>query len=170
MNDQALPTYFEFDQADLEANRNGILSEKEKQKLGRQRKYDQQYGLKVGYLLLAVALILLLIYIIFFMAFGGGGIGLGFVLLVCAAIGYLELHHAYTAKIDTSKDLIKRVEGPIRITGEQGRHAMAYTLYIGKKEFEVDEELTGYVNQGDIYAIYFDGSKILSTEWLSKGK
>ena len=45
MNDQALPTYFEFDQADLEANRNGILSEKEKQKLGRQRKYDQQYGL-----------------------------------------------------------------------------------------------------------------------------
>jgi len=36
---------------------------------------------------------------------------------------------------------------------------MAYTLYIGKKEFEVDEELTGYVNQGDIYAIYFDGSK-----------
>jgi len=72
-----------------------------------------------------------------FQGFWRGGIGLGFVLLVCAAIGYLELHHAYTAKIDTSKDLIKRVEGPSVLRVSKAGTLWHIRCTLGKKNLKL---------------------------------
>ena len=58
MDDQALRNYFEFDQADLDANRNGKLSEKQEQKLAELEKGRSPFAIGLIVVLFGIAAIL----------------------------------------------------------------------------------------------------------------
>src|ERR1700690_371552 len=56
MSDQQLMDYFKFDQADLQANRAGQLTDKQKKYLVTESKYDKGFNLVGGIILVLVAL------------------------------------------------------------------------------------------------------------------
>jgi len=64
MDDQALRDYFQFDEYDLTANRNGEYSEKQKQRLAKQDKGRFNTELIIG--LVALAIFLILLGVLFF--------------------------------------------------------------------------------------------------------
>ncbi len=80
---------------------------------------------------------------------------------------------------DRSKVLLKKAVGPVNLVGVEkhtgGEHPTTYVdheLHIGPVAFDVEEEVAGFMMQGDVYAIYYvtqmDGSgrQVLSAEKL----
>ncbi len=67
MEDQALKNYFHFDEGDLQANRNGQLSDRQRQMMLAGQKSDRRWslvgGLGCGVGLLAIASIFPLVFI-----------------------------------------------------------------------------------------------------------
>jgi riboflavin synthase alpha subunit len=59
--------------------------------------------------------------------------------------------------------------------GELPHKYVEYEMHTHSKAFEADEEMGGYMMQGDIYTIYYienldsTGDEILSLEWVAKG-
>ena len=171
MDDQALRDYFDFDDTDLAANRNGEYSKKQKQKLVKQNKDNIKASLKTGAPLLAIAVILLLVTIIFSHALGLGGVIATIVLmLLCGGFAYLFLLSAYKdRKADISKEItkVKKVEGPVRIS--EAVHGRGAFLHVRGKNWEIDDKGADTIHQGDIYAVYCNGDgELLSLEWISK--
>ena len=195
MDDQALQDYFKFDAADLDANRNGKLSEKQQQKLVQEKTSSKKWGTWGGFIgglfFLGIASIFPIVFIPMAVASWqqhdiGGTIGnlIGPIIwvLVWGAIGVFLVVSGFRRafKPPESKVLLKKVAGPINIVAveESGSHGSTYIdheLHIGKEEFDVDEDLAGLMMQGDVYAIYYtedlDGTdqEILSVEKLPKG-
>ena len=172
MNDQALRDYFDFDDTDLAANRNGEYSEKQKQKLVRENKENIKASLKTGVPLLVLAIILLLVTIIFFKALGLGGVIATIVLmLLCGGFAYLFLLGAYRdRKADISKKItkVKKKEGPVRIS--EAMHGRGAFLHVRGENWEIDDKSADTIHQGDIYAVYCNGDgELMSLEWISKG-
>jgi len=114
MDDQALRDYFEFDDNDLAANRNGEMSEKQKQKLLKEYQGNTKAGLKYAVPLLVIAIILLLVTIIFFKGLGLGGVITTLVLmLICggiASLGLLSSNNTRKAGISKVNAKVKKVE------------------------------------------------------------
>jgi hypothetical protein len=99
-----------------------------------------------------------------------GGIGIG------AAVFGLK-----SGTEDRSKVVLKKVAGPINLVGVEkrsgGEHPHTYIdheLHIGQEEFDVDEDVAGFMMQGDPYAFYFienldgTGKNVMSAEQLAK--
>ena len=167
MDDQALKDYFEFDENDLAANRNGEFSARQKQKISSEYKDISNDGLKLGLPTAALAVILLLVNIIFFRKLGSDAFATVVFMLVSAGLGYLGLRSAYkTRKVDFSKFMVRQVAGPVRI--EPGQYGN-YFIHIGEEQFDVDDKVTGSMNQGDAYIFYLDSrdNEVLSVERLS---
>lgn len=193
MEDQALRDYFKFDEADLAANRNGSLTEKQKIRLVKERKSSKRYCLGVGIgwglICIAIASIFPITYIPMGLAsLQKHNIGAATGSFIAAAVWALVWVGVGLALIvmgiksgteDRSKVLLKKATGPINLvaierTGEHGFSSTDHELHMGKLEFDVDEAVAGFMMQGDLYAIYYvedtDGSEqeIMSLEHLSK--
>lgn len=164
--------YFKFDEVDLEANRKGEYSEKQKRKLVKENKDSSDASLKIGLPLLAIAILLLLATIIYFKSLGLGGVITTIVLLlICGGFAYLFLFSAYNdRKVDNSKKItkVRKVEGPVRIS--EAVHGRGAFLHVKGENWEIDDEVADTIHQGDIFAVYsnVDG-ELLSLEWISKG-
>jgi hypothetical protein len=182
MSDPQLMSYFKFDEADLQANRNGQFTDKQKARIVKEDKRNKTWSVIGGGFLILIGLLGLV------MAIAAGisdpdwgfriGFGLGFGCiwpLVWGGIGYLLLRRAF-AKFQVQ---LERAEGPVNIVeavrtyGSNHSHYFVHELHIGGKSFDVEANLADIMMQGDTYAVYFtEGSEndILSAELISKAK
>ena len=192
MDDQALRDFFKFDDADLAANRNGSLTEKQKQKLIQANKSDKKFGigcgLGAGVLFLGVASIFPFVFIPMGLSSlaehdpgsaTGSFIAAAVWAVIWGGIGLVALYLGFkSGTADKSKVLLKKAAGPINLvgierTGEHGHTYIDHELHIGKEEFDVDEDIAGLMMQGDPYAFYYvenmdgSGKNILSVERIS---
>jgi hypothetical protein len=166
MDNQALQEYFDFDENDLAANRNGEFSAKQKQKISSEYKENADDGLRLGVPTAALAFILLIVNIIFFKKLGSDAITTVIFMLICAGLGFYGLRNSYnTRKIDFSKFPVEKVTGPVRT--EYGNSANSF-IHIGEQQFEIDQQLASSLKDGDIYTFYInsrDGG-VLSVEGM----
>jgi hypothetical protein len=190
MQDQKLMDYFKFDDADLQANRNGQLTEKQKGRLINEDKGYRTLRILGGGCLILIALIGLGGAIATGIATSDWGFRIGFGLgfgciwpVIWGGMGYFVLRGAF-AKFQVQ---LKKAMGAVNIikaektstdtdmaTGmSHTSHYFVYELHIGGKSFDVESNLADIMMQGDTYAVYFtEGSEndILSAELISKAK
>lgn len=180
MDQKGLKEYFLFNEIDLEANRLGRLSDKQKKKL-----LDWQYtyrnsNLKVG--AFCVGLSLLVTFLGFVLPsiqageiiYDGLPVSIGF-LLIMGGIGTFFLYKGFMIKVHSPNARVVKVEGPVNIlvvqqTTTKGRYYVKNELHVGGKGFQVNAGLADVMMQGEIYAIYYENvdNTILSAEWISK--
>ncbi|HVM71678.1 MAG TPA: hypothetical protein VMT91_07955 [Anaerolineales bacterium] len=174
MDEQALRNYYEFDESDLEANRNGRLSDSQRRKLLALDKGTNPILIGLVVIFFAVASIFPLVYrqvnpatVIWVLIWGG----LGCYVLYCIL---------FPSSTSIAKITVKKAEGPIRFvaveSGSSGNE-LEYELRIGKVKLDrEDHELTDIMKAGDVFAVYYydrkdgTGNHILSAQWLSAGK
>jgi len=175
VDDQKLMDYFKFDEADLQANRNGQFSTKQAAALSEDGKEDKKYALIGGITGLVVVV------------FGIGAIVAGLLfpkLLIGAFIGPFVVFFfgilavkGFRGAFTKFQIKLQKAEGLVNIVKERrmvdDRHYYVYEMHIGDETFEVDSDLASIMLQGDVYAVYsVEGSEdeILSAELISKAK
>ncbi|MCC6260338.1 MAG: hypothetical protein IT311_05690 [Anaerolineales bacterium] len=193
MSDSEVRKFFIFDETDLNANRSGKLSAKQKSKLESDEKGADQIFVGAGIFFIIVALV-----IIYFVAgdsilklFSGESLSSSETLSLVLGGGLPTLFFGFFAygafKMGISKldNTVLSVQGKINFvkvekrvptsTSEVSnyRTVQQYELRVGKIAFEnVNEELLSIMEEGDTYAFYYTKQvkKILSCEFISKGK
>ncbi len=186
MDDQKLNDFFKIDESDLQANRSGNLSEKQKNEIVKRRNDWKKTGINYSSVVILIGLgIIVIDAMISYLHGTFPHLVLGAVITggVLALLGALWLYLTLTGesgKADLSKDTVKKAEGPANIIkAERTRsnngtieHYFAYELHIGEKEFDVDGSLTNIMMQQDEYAVYYDdrNGRILSMEFFTKAK
>jgi hypothetical protein len=189
LTDQQLMSYFKFDQADLQANRNGQFTEKQKSRLVKEDRRDRTWSVIGGGFLLLIGLVGLVIAIVAGIAdpdWGfrrGFGLGFGCIWpLVWGGIGVGIMSRGFS-KFQVK---LQRATGPVNIIKAERTstskdsdgfshtsHYFVYELHIGGKSFDVQASLADIMMQGDIYAVYYtEGSEndILSVELISTAR
>jgi hypothetical protein len=176
MTNEELMKYFDFDDADLDLNRNGSLSPKQSARISKSDNSLRKYFWLIGLALAAVALGLILWAVLKFQAWS-------FVILIWAilagVIAYALLRAAI--RIKSTAYRLKKVEGPVELERSVGIDDpdAGYQLHIGENEFSIGRKLGRSMKAGDVYAVYYyweagkaetdnitDGN-ILSMEWVS---
>ncbi len=176
MADQELMDFFKFDDMDLQANRNGNFSEKQKQQIA-SKGSSQQASRRISgfiFMFLAAVSLVVTIWIIFsnqdiFTKLGWiipGGI---IVPLVCGGIGFLALR-----KPSPKRSLkLHKAQGVAKfsrhVNNRTGVTVIGYwILHIGTTLFYVSEDSPKFVEAGKNYITYYysqDGSShIVSAE------
>ncbi|MBI5653610.1 MAG: hypothetical protein HZC40_24655 [Chloroflexi bacterium] len=179
MNDQSLMTCFDFDQAELEINRQRRLSQKQKARLEKQEHRAKGCNVFLGIILFGVALIGIILAIV-------GGIGFSQIGLVPAIVwgivwggiwpliwgglGLMMVKRAF-AKMSVQ---VKHVQGPINIVKAIREHYdsdsnttseyAVYELRVGGRTFEVESETADLMMQGDVYAVHYADINIEESE------
>lgn len=176
MNDEQLKKYFEFDEGDLNANRNGYLTPKQQTRLAKEAKSQEGCSLFLGILLLFVAVvpILILYFSGAFAFFGLAGLAWLIWPIVWGAVAFFLIRGAFSKP----NLAVQKAEGPINIVKTESYSTQTHTtshhyeLHVGGQEFEVDSVLADYMMQGDVYAIYYteNPEEIISVEQLAKAK
>jgi len=182
---QALQVYFEFDQADLSANRLGEFSDRQKKAIKSDRASGDRAWVLVGVISMVVGLILLSFIFAPFLSNGGADwvdvlMNLPVILLGFSSlgVGVYSFFSWLRDKANPETHRVCKVEGPVNLV-QAGyvayryprRRVPVYELHVARKEFEVHPDLPKAMNQGDVYWVYYDsaGDAILSVEWVSKG-
>jgi len=192
MEDQKLQDYFNFDEDDLQANRNGNFSEKQKKELSSNVSDSIQRRRRAGVIFLALGILLWLLLAGLYIFKGTGYLVQNTVLLICPGPGGLMLLLAAIFILRSTNSVkenyqLKKVEGPINIikaehnrTGGSSHatseHYFVYELHIGGVTFDVQPDLPNIMLQGDVYAAYYTepnddfGGRVWSAELVSKAK
>ena len=168
MSDQALKDYFLFDDADLEANRKGQLTDKQKKYLSEDLRYTKMIGFGCsGVFFLGAVVVLIFSLTGFFNSSQSMSAALQSLMptLALAAIlgvlGIVMIVWTLSRSGAKSSLVLKRVVGPINIVAMERRHDLehpTYTvheLHIGDLSFEVKQEVGNFMKQGDSYAVYY---------------
>lgn len=171
MISQELMKYFNFDEADLAANKMGQLTEKQKLKLSSDDKSGRVVGIIGGLFFLGIAAIF---PIAFFgkCLFGGncktdatpdawiiGGVLIVVNLIwvgIWGGIGVILIKSLFSK----SEYKLKQAQGPINIVKELSsdshhHEVVEYELHVGGQVFDVDSDLADFMMQGDVYAFYY---------------
>jgi hypothetical protein len=182
MSDEILEQYLKFDEYDLQANRLGQLSGKQKARLAQKDKSTKTWFLIGGIFLLGIAALGLIITLVAVILFKdiilkvGVGLGVGCTWpLIWGGIGVLLLLRAFRKY----KVVLRSAKGPINIIKVEkiahsrhgSRHYFVYEMHIGGVKLIVKPDLADIMMQGDVYTIYYaEGSEneILSAELISK--
>lgn len=168
MSDQQLMNHLGFDESELQANRNGRISEKQKARLQIKETGSKTGALILGLVCLVSALIGLGVGTL--AAIKGEEIVFKFVFsfvfgciwpLIWGAVGVFSLRRAF-AKMEVK---VQKAEGPInivRVTRRSYNSGMktfsdysAYELRVGERTIDVRSELSNIMMQGDVYAVYY---------------
>jgi hypothetical protein len=173
VDDKALQEYFFFDGADLNANRNGRLSDKQLKKLKEDDKGASKFVVIAMLVLFGIASIFPIIYkqitleVILWVVVWGG---LGSYCLYCLL---------FPAATPVSKIVLKKAEGPIKFVAmdASNNNEIEYNLRIGKVKLQVvSNDCTELMKNGDVYAVYYydlkdgTGNQVTSLERLADGK
>ncbi len=181
MEDPNLMKYFQFDDADLYANRNGTLTEKQRTRLTAELKSKRTKQTILAYFMFFLALVGVVAAVsVWFLPDSDWGLRIGFAigfglvwpaayifmgLVFLPPASYMDLELA-TA---TGRVNIVRVE-----SHDPETHATSsrYDLYIGSNRFTASGEVGGIMIQGDEYTVYYlkNSNKIVSAEFVSRGK
>jgi hypothetical protein len=194
MTDIQLRRFFDFDEADLAANRMGALSQKQKKRIQETEKDTSKTFRTIGF-----GLILLNLCIIagFVLNVTGEGfslttatrddiIGMAAMMVVpTVIIGFFVwvMFWLAASKLDHS---LQKAEGEVNFVKVEKRESyktasgstsqrtvQQYELRVGRVKFEdVNEELLNIIKEGDFYTFYYtrDAKEILSCEYITKGK
>jgi hypothetical protein len=184
MDWQTLQNYFEFDEADLAANRLGIFSDKQKRDLKVAKKDSKRSSILVGLVCIGIGLAVLFLLVGLPILQGsrldwvdvGNMLSSILIPLVFLGIGTYSLYGGLKANAAILEHSVGSVQGPVNIV-EVGRatyhspyrRRTMYELRVGTKEFNAYHELPKVMTQGHVYAVYFDTAddEILSVEWIS---
>ncbi|MBI2332084.1 MAG: hypothetical protein HYU84_08000 [Chloroflexi bacterium] len=181
MEDPKLMEYFQFDETDVSANRNGVLTEKQKTRLTAELNSARKGRTRFAYFMFFLAAIGLAIAVgVWFIPESGWGLriafGIGFGLVWPALYGlvgmallppatYMELELAS----ETGRVNIVKVATHSTTTNTT---SIRYDLYIGSRRFNSDHRIGYVLIQGDEYTIYYlkNSNKIVSAEFISRAK
>lgn len=181
MVDPQLMSYFQFDQADLDANRNGQFTDKQKTRIFTEDKSSRTWSRVGGFFLIFIGLIGL-VAAIFAIANDSDlgfqiGFGLGFGCiwpLVWGGIGYFLVKNSFSKH----EFKLAKVQGLVNIVRRESYSSESHTttiyheLHIGGQEFSVQGTAADVLMQGDEYILYYisGSSEILSGELVQKAK
>ena len=188
MSDLQLMKFFDFDESELQVNRNGRPSEKQKVRLIKNEKGKKGRAVGMGVFIFIIALIGPAIALGMALSVGSEnliltilfGVGFGFLWpLIYAAIGYVYMRRAFV-KMDIQ---VKNAEGPINVvksvrksynvTTHTHTEYTVHELHVGGRIFEVAPGLSNIMLRGDVYAVYCadfgskEKSQVLSAELLT---
>ncbi len=191
MDDQKLKEYFKFDEGDLQANRSGNFSEKQKKELSSGESSSIQRRRRAAAIFFILGIILCLMVIGFLIFKGVGDFRQNGGLYICPGLGggALLLISIYIFRSSSSvrqNYLLKKAEGPINIVktertkNDSVTHSIeryvTYELHVGAMTFDVLPDLSNIMMQGDVYTVYYTegndnfSSRIWSAEFMSKAK
>jgi len=194
MEDQKLKDYFKFDEGDLQANRNGDFSEKQKGEQSSQAGSTVRRRRRAAVIFFFLGIVLFLMGFLVFMGVGNLGQEGGLIICPGLAGGAFLLASIYIFRSSFSIQQnyqLKKAEGPINIIKAErtrtesgaGKNAVslteryfAYELHIGGISFDVSPDLADIMIQGDVYAVYYTevnddfSGRTWSAELLSKPK
>jgi hypothetical protein len=160
-NDQ-LQGYFHFDDADLAANRNGNLTEKQTQRLKQRSGISKSLRIFLGLLLFGISICLTvftiamipqitntperIIWPFFF----------GFFALLTVMLGFFFLRGLFRK----TNLAIEKTQGPVNIvavqkTDNRSNHYTSHEFHIGGETFLVTSRLANILMQGDSCTVYF---------------
>ena len=177
MEEQKLKEYYKFDEADLNANRNGHLSEQQLKHLDDDAKAYRKNARGAGIILFVIAAAGLVGGVI--MAFTalslpdkGGRIisGLTFGVVwsfIWGKLGIRLLKPSYPIQ----KFSINTARGRAKIVRhEDSEGNVDFVLHVGQHTFDVDDDIADVISQGDDYAVYYleEIEAIISAEPISK--
>ncbi len=193
MSDQQLMNYFKFDESDLQANRNGQFTEKQRTHMIKDSKSNGILDNLGAYIFIFIALIGVAVALVSvltgiqssnFLPMLPFVLGFGCIWpLVWGSFGVRGLLASNSSKYQFS---LARVQGYANIESRQtygsngNPDIIVYTLHIGGKNFKVDKSLTEVMMQGAEYIVYYyikdnltaliSTKNILSAELISKAK
>jgi hypothetical protein len=176
MDDQQLKKYFNFDEADLNANRNGTFTQKQNQRLAQDRKSGAIFMRIVGLgLLFIAALPIVILWLVgAFAVMGWLSLLWGIWPLIWGFLAF----KAFRSSLSTPTSTLATATGPVNIVKDERynastkRYTEEHELHVGGVEFDVEAELADMMMQGDVYAVYYikETRDILSLELLSRAK
>ncbi len=175
MDDALLKKYFEFDEADLFANRSGALTDKQRTRLMEEARFARKAFLIAGIVIFAIGIVPGLIPWL---------TGAKREFSIIWSVVWIPIWSFLAVKVirmgTAPKNYLKvhKAEGKVNIVKEESYNSAMkqtvddYELHIGGKTFDVDSELADVIMQGDHYVIYYiDGTDdILSAEKISDHK
>ncbi len=186
MQDQKLMDYFKFDESDLQANRNGRFSAKQKNRLFgrhvsavREKRIASGIGIPVSVIMLGW-----MVYLIYKDATSGADTDVAsiFWLGLCGLPLLVATLYILRISFIGPKYLLKKAEEPINIIRESklvdNTTYVNYELHVGEATFNLHDDSTAgnVLTQGDTYAVYYSQGvennlrEILSAELISKAK
>ncbi|MBI2330925.1 MAG: hypothetical protein HYU84_01890 [Chloroflexi bacterium] len=186
MSEPNLHNFFNFNEADLTANRASRLTKTQEARLLETERGVSQIFKWAGVFLLLLAFGITLLLLnearkLNWQDLAGMTPALCVVWFICGGFAYGALKIA-GSKNDHS---VQKAEGKVNFvkvekrvsntssSGPRYRTVQEYELRVGKIAFEdVDEELLNLIEEGDVYAFYYtkDTKDILSCEFISKEK
>lgn len=172
MEDQKLKEYFNFDDTDLESNRQGQFSQKQIDLLTKARNEFGKDMRRTGLPFVLAALVGPI------SAIWGRSMGLGWILiwgigwtLLWGVIGWGFIEGSFNRQ----KFNLVKVKGAVKIAMkesyslERRKTEIWNDLTIGRKRFEVETDLNSIVQRGDEYIVYYEkgANTIVSLEFVS---
>jgi energy-coupling factor transporter transmembrane protein EcfT len=181
MEDQKLRDYFKFDAADLQANRNGQFTEKQKARMVKDSKSNGIFDNLGAYLFVFIALIGVAVAIISFLAtipssnyLAAIPFALGFGCIWPLVWGSFGVRGLFASNSSKYKFSLLKVQGYANFESRQTYDSnnrpdiVVYTLHIGGKNFKADKSLTGVFTQNAQYIVYYyikdDLTALISTK------
>jgi hypothetical protein len=179
MSDLTLEKHFHFNEGDLNANRNGRLSDRQLKRLGVQAASHKKSALGFGIVLLGIASIGVIAGVVGLLNMKGMveriAAGALFGLLWPYIWGGLGIGMIKSAIKQPNFEL-QTAQGPINIVKDESydstnqTYSVFHELHIGGCQFDVEGDLADLMMQGDEYAVYYlkDREEIVSAELISK--
>ena len=171
MANSELMHYFDFDNTDLEANRNGQLSQRQRLGLERQRNQFKAATRVVGIVIAIGSLLILAVIIALGLLDHSPFLEIVIPLLFVAPLGFAAF--LISGRFNVAPFAVKRLEGPVHlgVSNQPGRRGVRYrrfALQVDGHAFAVDPELSKVIQNGDRYRVYYasDWEDILSVEEL----
>ncbi len=174
MTDRDLQTYYKFDEADLFANRSGVLTAKQRKRL----EGDAQ-GAKTTFLIIGLFLFVIAILpsIILYLVHAQTTFLIIWSVVWIPVWSFIAVKVINVGKIHKTDFDVQNVEGQVNLIKVENyntaakRYETNYELHIGGVTFHADPGLADVLMQGDRYAIYYAGEtkNILSAEKLGEG-
>jgi glucan phosphoethanolaminetransferase (alkaline phosphatase superfamily) len=175
MTTDELMKYFDFDEFDLDLNRNGSLSPKQMARISKSDISLIKVFWLIGLVFAAIALLLVFWFILKSLAW--------YIVFWAIPSGFLAFVLIRAAiRIKSTKYTLEKAEGPVELERSVGIDDpdAGYQLFIEENEFSIGHKLGRSLKAGDVYAVYYywevgkeepdnitDGN-ILSMEFLSK--
>jgi hypothetical protein len=160
MNNQHLQNYCHFDETELATNRNGALSERQLKRLSA----GSAKGLRLILACMMFGLSACLIFFLFAILPQIQGslekiiwpAFLGLFILVTALLGLFFIRGVFKKPVTK----LEKAEGPVHIaaverTDSKFKKYTSHALQVGGERFWVTSILASYINQGEVYAVYF---------------
>ncbi|MBN8581847.1 MAG: hypothetical protein J0L96_14355 [Anaerolineae bacterium] len=181
MEEQTLMDYFHFDETDLNLNRNGQLSEKQKTRLTAELNSNSKGRTRFAYFMFFLALIGVAIAVgVWFIPDSGLGMrigfGIGFGVVWPALYGLVGFAFiptpAYMELGLASQNGRVNIVKAVAQNTQTHTQSVRYDLYVGGRRFLVEAGVGAVLIQGDEYNVYYlkNSNRIVSAEFVSRGK